>query len=90
MPTGEINQTVISGQTPSILKTDNGTVRVLNESGQIIEQFFISSGVATVVDDLCIIAGEHIVSVNDIDIATASSYDDEFHQMVVEGLKALK
>ena len=90
LPTGEINQTVISGQTPSILKTDNGIVRLLDEGGQIIEQFFISSGVATVVDDLCIVAGEHILSVNDIDIATASSYDDEFHQMVAEGLKALR
>lgn len=90
LPTGEINQTVISGQTPSILKTDNGILRVLDEQGQIIERFFISSGVATVVDDLCVVASEHIVATTNIDITAASAYDDDFHQMVVEELKALK
>jgi len=90
LPTGEINQTVISGQTPSILKTDNGMLRILNEHGQIIERYFISSGVATVADDLCVVASEHIINVNDIDVATAASCDDDFHQMVAEELKALK
>ena len=90
LPTGKINQTVISGQTPSVFKTDNGIIRVLNEKGQISDRYFISSGVATVTDDLCIVASEHILDTNNIDIAAMSSYNDDFHRMVVEGLKALK
>ena len=84
LPTGEINQTVISGQTPSILKTDNGIIRILDDKGQAIEHFFISSGVATVVDDLCIVASEHISTSSNTDIAAANSYENDFQQAEVE------
>jgi hypothetical protein len=33
LPTGKINQTVISGQTPSVIKTDTGIVRIQRRSG---------------------------------------------------------
>lgn len=90
LPTGKINQTVISGQTPSVIKTDTGIVRILNEKGSVVEDFFISAGLATIVDDECIVSSENIISRHDASLEMAQSFDDDFHRLIAENLKSYK
>ena len=90
LPDEKVNQTVLSGQTPSIIRINNGVIRLLDTDKKITERFFVSRGIATVANNECILAAENIIAFDDIDLETALKYNDDFHQMIVENIKASK
>ena len=86
------NLTVIAGRAPSIVRLEPGIVQLLNEA----EKFFVGSGVAQIVDNVCVISAEKALARKDVTqeeaadrLENAASEEDEaFYRMIADDLAA--
>lgn len=89
LPTGEVNQTVVFGQSPTIVGVDNGVVQILSENGSVEDKFFVRAGSAHIADDKCIIISDEIILSTDIDDEFWKNHpqNDDFYLMIAEYLR---
>lgn len=66
IPGVESDLTVLPDRAPTAILLTNGYVRVLDEHGNIANQYFIRSGVANIAANICAISTEGVVSEDDI------------------------
>ena len=90
LPTEGTNLTVIAGQSPSIVGFGDGLFKVLNESGKIVNKYFVRSGVATIVNDTCVVASEQVFAKADLDRddVLKRAATDPFYEMVAIEMSA--
>lgn len=90
------NLTVIAGRAPSIVRLEPGIVQLLNEAGKAEEKFFVGSGVAQIVDNVCVISAEKALARKDVTQEeaadrlenAASEEDAAFYRMIADDLAA--
>lgn len=90
------NLTVIADRAPSIVRLEPGVVQLLNEAGKAEEKFFVGSGVAQIVDNVCVISAEKALARKDVTQEeaadrlenAASEEDAAFYRMIADDLAA--
>lgn len=84
LPAGNVNLTVIEGQSPSIVKFDDGMIQILDEDGKVAEKYFAKAGVATIAENVCIAASETIIASErlDYDDVLERAKSDPFFEMI--------
>lgn len=92
LPAGDVNLTVISERAPSLIRLDAGMLQIVDEKGEIQKRFFVKEGIATVANDVCVVASENIIPFGDISIdeALQKAKDDAFYQTIVDCLSSVK
>lgn len=86
LPTGEINLTVIAGQSPSIVKFDDGLLKILDEEGHVSELYFVKAGVAVIASDQCDVTSEKIWNKDRLNFEEMQekAENDAFCSMIVD------
>lgn len=92
LPCEENNLTVITGRAPSLVLTEDGLLRVIDENGKTLSSFLVRKGMATIADDHCLMASETIIPADGIslDDALEKAKNDSFYQTVADYLVSVK
>ena len=92
LPTGEINLTVISGRAPSLVKVDEGMVKIMASETEVKQRLFVRKGFASIANDVCTIASEMIFPIEKVKLEEfkEKAENDSFYQMILEEMKTIK
>ncbi len=90
LPTEGTNLTVIAGQSPSLVSFEDGLLKVLSDDGKTLAQYFVKAGVATIANDVCMVASELILAKNKLnrDDVLKKAENDPFFEMVAVKMSA--
>ncbi len=71
LPAVRADVEILPDRAPSVFVLDYGLLQLLSAKGEILERYFIYSGVADVSDNYCKVMTQNIIAYNDISIASA-------------------
>lgn len=66
LPDGRLNLTVIEDRAPTSLILEAGVLQILDESDNVVERFFIDTGVVDIAKNECTISTLHLIKTDKI------------------------
>ena len=96
LPDGRLNLTVIEDRAPTSLILEAGVLQILDESDNIVERFFIDTGVADIAKNECTISTLHLIKTDKISpekalqLAQNESQAEKFYQMIIKYFENFK
>ena len=78
--------TVIKDRAPTLLALDMGTIRILNEADETVEEIFVSGGAVDIKENTCTILTEGSYNKNDMSLDRAKALNEEFPNFFHEWL----
>lgn len=86
LPTDEKTLTVIKDRAPTLLALDYGVVRILDESDNAVEEYFVAGGAVDIKENTCTILTESAINRKDLNLEKAREMYSEFHNPFYEWL----
>ena len=96
LPDGRLNLTVIEDRAPTSLILEAGVLQILDESDNIVERFFVDTGVVDIAQNECTISTLHLIKTDKISpekalqLAQNESQAEKFYQMIIKYFENFK
>ena len=70
--------TVMNKRAPTIVALDMGIMQILNENNDIIDEYYLSGGIADIKENSCIILTEAALRKSDLDLEKIIEMNNQF------------
>ena len=85
--------TVMNKRAPTLVALDMGGMQILDENNDIIDEYYLSGGVADIKENSCIILTESAFRKNDLDLEKViemnNQFKNPFYSWLIEEYKRL-
>jgi len=86
LPTDGKTLTVIKDRAPTLLALDMGIIKILDESNEVVEEYFVADGAVDIKNNTCTILTESAINRQELNLEKARELYEEFHNFFYEWL----
>lgn len=79
LPCANKTLTVIEDRAPTLLALDMGVIKILDESNNVTDEYFVADGAVDIKENTCTILTESVFAKKDMSLERARELYDEFH-----------